>query len=223
MEKKKKEEKEGEVEKDAGKTPKIENSQVEIKLSRDEYDALMNRLEELEGLREKLLRSAADFENAKKRLSREKEEFLKFAHENLIRSLLPVLDNFERALQHAGQVSFSEEGKEDQRLQGVVSGIQMVHKQLTETLKSHGLVKLQTLKETFDPHQHEAVGFVQEEGREDEVVEEVESGYRLHDRLLRASKVRVRMVPPSSERHRDHSEPPAQTEPPSEQKNEEIT
>ena len=94
----------------------------------------------------------------------------------------------------------------------------MVLKQLEEVLKAQGLKRLKTVGETFDPHYHEAVGFIQEAGRVDEIVEEVEPGYRLHDRLLRAAKVRVRIQPadsPSSER--------SSSETPEQEKSEEIT
>ncbi len=152
-----------------------------VTLSRQEYEELLRRLKELEDSRDRFLRSAADFENAKKRLARERDEFVKFSQEKLLGELLPVLDNFERALAHAG------DSKDP-----VVSGIQMVFKQVNEILKSQGLVRLKTVGELFDPARHEIVGFVSGKGREDEIVEEVEPGYFLHDRLLRAAKVRVR-------------------------------
>ncbi len=153
----------------------------DITLSRQEYDELLRRLKELEDLRDRFLRGAADFENAKKRLARERDEFVKFSQENLLRDLLPVLDNFERALTHAG------DSKDP-----VISGIQRVFKQLSEILKNQGLVRVKTAGEIFDPARHEVVAFVSEEGREDEIIDEIEPGYFLHDRLLRAAKVRVR-------------------------------
>lgn len=164
---------------------------AEVTLSREEYQNLMKRLEELEGLREKLMRSAADFENAKKRLARERDDFVKFSQENFIRAILPVLDNFERALTHAQ----SPQQQESPVLKSLVSGIQMVHKQLLDTLKSQGLSRIQSLGEVFDPHKHEAIAHVPEEGPEDIVIQEHEAGYMLHDRLLRAAKVNVRVAP----------------------------
>lgn len=162
----------------------------EIRLPRAEYEELLRRMKELEGMKEQLLRSAADFDNAKKRLARERDEFVRFSQENLIRQLLPVLDNFERALAHAGESSASE---------GLVSGIQLVFKQLVEILKKQGLTRLVTVGQKLDPHQHEVVSHLQQEGPEDEIVEEVEAGYLLHDRLLRAAKVRVRVSPEKEE------------------------
>lgn len=136
-------------------------------------------------MRERFLRSAADFENAKKRLAKERDEFVKFNQENLLRELLPVLDNFERALSHVPE---NLEGP----VKAVLTGVQMVFKQVAEILKNQGARRIASVGEIFDPHQHEAVGYVHDKGRENEIVEEVEPGYFLHDRLLRAAKVRVR-------------------------------
>ena len=153
----------------------------EVTLSRQEYEELLRRLRELEDSRDRFLRGAADFENAKKRLARERDEFVKFSQENLLRDLLPVLDNFERALAHAGVSK-----------DPLISGILQVFKQMNEIFKNQGLVRLKTVGEIFDPARHEAVAFVPGKGREDEIVDEIEPGYLLHDRLLRAAKVRVR-------------------------------
>lgn len=155
-----------------------------ISLPKKEYEATLARLKEFEAKKDQLLRSAADFDNAKKRLARERDEFIKFSQENMIRELLPVLDNLERALAHAGD----EKGEASR---GIATGVQMVFKQLGEILKTQGLKRMKTLGEKFDPHCHEAVGFVESAGKEDEIVEEVEAGYLLHEKLIRAAKVRV--------------------------------
>ena len=161
-----------------------------VSVPKAEYENTLARLKELEGIREKLLLSAADFENAKKRLAREREEFGKFSQENLIRHILPVLDNFERAIGH-----FKPEEENVKELKGIVTGIRMVYKQLSEILRNEGLVRIQSVGKPFDPHRHEAVSHVPESGPEDEIVEEVQAGYLLHDRLLRAAKVKVRVAP----------------------------
>lgn len=161
--------------------PKQESEAGKAPLSRQEHEELLLRLKELEDLRDRYMRGAADFENAKKRLARERDEFVKFSQENLLRDLLPVLDNFERALAHAGASK-----------DPVISGIQMVFKQMNEILKNQGLIRLKTIGELFDPARHEIVSFAAGGGREDEIVDEIEPGYFLHDRLLRAAKVRVR-------------------------------
>ncbi len=167
--------------------PSPENSE-----SQQELEQLRAKVAELEGMRERFVRSAADFENAKKRLARDKEEFVKYSQETLLRDLLPVLDNFERALAHIPAGA-------DGPAKAVLTGVQMVFKQMTEILKSQGLKRIVSIGEDFDPHKHEAVGYVHDKGKENVVVEEVEPGYSLHDRLLRAAKVRVRGASPQNQ------------------------
>jgi molecular chaperone GrpE len=168
-----------------------------IEIPAQEYEDLKKKVEELEGLRQKFLLAAADYENAKKRNSKEKEDFIKFSQERILREILPVLDNFERAVGHATEASASASAYEDlrQNLKTVISGVQMVQKQLFDILKRHGLKRIETTGQAFDPHFHEVVAHVPEEGKEDHIVDELESGYMLHDRLLRAAKVRVRVSP----------------------------
>jgi len=168
-----------------------------IEVSAQEYEALKKKVEELEGLRQKFLLAAADYENAKKRNAREKEDFIKFSQERILRDLLPVLDNFERAVDHATTASANASAYEDlrQNLKTVIDGVERVEKQLTDILKMHGLKRIETTGQMFNPHFHEVVAHVPEEGKEDQIVDELEPGYMLHDRLLRAPKVRVRVSP----------------------------
>lgn len=168
-----------------------------VEVDAQEYEALKKRVAELEGLREKLLLSAADYENAKKRNAREKEDFIRFSQERILREILPVLDNFERAVNHAGEASLKASGEEElrQNLKTLIEGVERVEKQLFDVLRMHGLKRIDTKAQLFDPHFHEAVAHVAEEGKEDHIVDELESGYMLHDRLLRAAKVRVRVAP----------------------------
>jgi len=168
-----------------------------IEVSAQEYEDLKKKVQELEGLRQKFLLAAADFENAKKRNAREKEDFIKFSQERILREILPVLDNFERAVGHATMASASASAYEDlrQNLMTVISGVERVQKQLVDILKMHGLKRIETAGQIFDPHFHEAVAHVPEEGKEDQIVDELEPGYMLHDRLLRPAKVRVRVSP----------------------------
>ena len=168
-----------------------------IEVSAEAYEDLKKKVEELEGLRQKFLLAAADYENAKKRNAREKEDFIKFSQERILRDLFPVLDNFERAVGHANTSSANASGYEDlrQNLKTVISGVERVRKQLTDILKMHGLKRIETAGQTFNPHFHEVVAHVPEEGKEDQIVDELEPGYMLQDRLLRAAKVRVRVSP----------------------------
>lgn len=155
-----------------------------VTLTKEEHAKFFAQLRELEAFREKFLRTAADYDNARKRLAKEREEFLKFSQEKLIRDLLPILDNFERALTH------SESGDK-----AVLAGVQLVSKQLLEMLARHGLKRLPSEGQPFDPRLHEAVERVEEKGPEGVIVKEITPGYQLHDRILRPAKVRIRVSP----------------------------
>ena len=133
---------------------------------------------------DKLLRMAAEFENQKKRLQRDKEMALKFAEENLLRELLPSLDNLERALSQdrAGE-DFSAK---------LVEGVEMTWRGLLNTLGKFGLTPMQVVGEPFDPNFHEALAMEASNlVPEQRVLQEYEKGYLLKDRLLRAAKVVV--------------------------------
>ena len=147
--------------------------------------------QELEALRDKLLRNAADYDNARKRLQREKEEFVKFSQERLFRELLPILDNFERALSHLGEPGSDAQNSS----KALATGIQMISKQLLKVLAGHGLKRFSSVGEPFDPHRHEAIDQVEEEGPEEVVIKEILPGYLLHERVLRPAKVEIRVRP----------------------------
>jgi len=136
---------------------------------------------EVEAGQDRYLRERAELENFKKRMQREKNEAVRFASEPLLRDLLPVVDNLERALQHG-----SAEG------QSVVEGVQMVLKSLLETLERHGVKRVEAVGEPFDPSKHQAIAHVEsEEHPANHVAEQHLIGYQLHDRLLRPAMVSV--------------------------------
>jgi len=156
---------------------------ADVRLTKTEHEELLRKLKDAEALQERMLRSAADFDNAKKRLTKEKEDYFKFALEGTLYELLPVLDNFERALAHR---------VDDPAQKALWSGIELIHKHLQEVLKSRGLSRMETLKEPFDPHLHESIGHVfSEKEKEGNVAEEVVAGYLLNGKLLRPAKVKV--------------------------------
>jgi len=145
---------------------------------------LEERLAEVEREREEYLndlkRVAADFENYRKRVARDQEGLVARAHERLVKELLPVLDDLERALEAAAQ---HEEAKLEE-------GVRLVHRELVEALAREGLVEVETDGQ-FDPHVHEALvsqPSVQEDGS---VIEVLQKGYRLGDRVLRPARVVV--------------------------------
>ena len=153
----------------------------------EEHAKLLERVKELEGLREKFLRSAADYDNAKKRLAKEREEFIRYGQEKILRDLLPILDNFERVLAHVNELE-----------KGVAAGIHLTRKHFLEILGSHGLKQFSSEGEPFNPHFHEAVDQVVEDGPEGIVVKEIAPGYKLHDRVLRPAKVKIRVAKPTA-------------------------
>ncbi|MFH1504717.1 MAG: nucleotide exchange factor GrpE [Candidatus Omnitrophota bacterium] len=133
---------------------------------------------------DKYLRLQADFDNYRKRSYKEKIEFIKYANEMLILELLDILDNFERGIKAADQ-------KKDFDL--LHQGVDMTAKQLHTLLESKGLKKIKAVGEKFDPHLHEPMEVVEEEGAEEDIViEEMQSGYTLNNRIIRAVKVKVK-------------------------------
>lgn len=129
----------------------------------------------------RLLRMQADFENFKRRVRQEKEEFYKYASESLMLQLLPVVDNFERALAAGG-----DDGK------NLLTGIQMIERQLKEVLQKEGLQAIETVGQEFDPNLHDAVMQVEsDEYSANTCVEELQKGYRLKDKVIRPAMVKV--------------------------------
>jgi molecular chaperone GrpE len=132
---------------------------------------------------ERLLRQAAELENFKKRTLREREESIRFANEAIIKDLLPVVDNLERAVAHA------QEGGNGKPL---VEGVEMVIRGLLEVFNKHGVTQIEAKGQPFDPVKHEAMAQIESEDHEPNmVVEEHHKGYLLHSRLLRPALVSV--------------------------------
>lgn len=136
--------------------------------------------QENRALKDRVLRTMADYENYRKRSDREKQEYFKYALADMIRDLLPILDNFDRALDHA------EEGDEFHK------GVLLIYKQLNDVLKRHGVTPIDEANVRFDPNIHEAV--VREENNSvpsQTVMAILQKGYFLHDRVLRPAMVKV--------------------------------
>ena len=151
--------------------------------------------EQLKKAQDQVLRTAADAENFKKRLQREKEEQTRYANEAFMRDLLPVIDNLERALEH------SEAGSDQESL---AEGLNMTHKGFVDTLGRFGCIPVEAVGKIFDPNFHEAVS--QEESTKHEintVLRELQKGYTLKDRLLRPAMVVVSKHP-SREANTNH-------------------
>lgn len=141
--------------------------------------------QERDELRERLLRTAADFDNYRKRTDRERREQAEYASADLVRDLLPVIDDLERALAAAGT-------GDDPQLAALRSGVEMVHRQFLDVLARRGVEPIETVGQQFDPVWHEALATEPAEGRaEDEITAEIRRGYRMGQRLLRAALVKV--------------------------------
>jgi len=154
-----------------------------VNIPKEEYEALKAKAAEADSLNDKYLRAAAEFENAKKRLEKERIDFLKFANEALISEFLPIIDNLEIAERHI---------KEAKDFKAVREGVDMIQAQIQDFLKDIGLERIKTAGEKFDPRLHEAVE-VEESGDKGEglIVAELKPGYKFNGRLLRPASVRI--------------------------------
>ncbi len=159
---------------------------VEAQLRAD----LQQAQEEAASLKDQYLRTVADMENLRKRTQREKEELAKFANENILRDILDVVDNLERAVDHAEQAEMGETGA------GLLEGVQMTLTQFSQVLKKYGVEPVEALGKPFDPALHQAMGQLEtEEHPANAVAQELQKGYTLNDRLLRPSMVMVAKAP----------------------------
>lgn len=134
---------------------------------------------------QRILRVQADFDNFRRRTQKEKEELGKYASSKLITELLPVIDNFERALQAS---------EENAEFESFSKGVSMIFRQLESVLAAEGLSAMKSVGEPFNPEYHQAIMQVEsEEYEEGIVVEEVQKGYMLKDKVLRPAMVKVSM------------------------------
>jgi molecular chaperone GrpE len=146
-------------------------------------DELARAVEEREQLRDRLLRTTAEFDNYRKRIERERREMADRVSEGVLLDVLPIVDDLERAL----AAEAGGEGADAYR-----RGVELIHKQLTDLLARRGVKPLEALGADFDPHLHQAVASEPAEGHRDgEVIAELRRGYLLNDRLLRPAMVKV--------------------------------
>jgi molecular chaperone GrpE len=161
-----------------GNTPTAVVDPAEIQRQRDEYYDL-------------LLRKSAEFDNYRKRVERERQGLADAAASGILEELLPVVDDLERAL----KADAGGEGAEAYR-----RGVELIHRQLMETLRKRGVRAIDALGADFDPYYHQAVAHEAVPGRrEGEIIEEFRRGYMLADRLLRPSMVKVAKAEKESE------------------------
>src|ERR1700716_529260 len=148
----------------------------------DGDDPMASMQADLDRFRDLALRSQADFENYKKRCTREKEEGIKYANTSLLEKLVPIVDNFELGLAAARG-----EGEKSP----IYSGMSLVLKQLQDFLADHGLQPIEAVGQKFDPNLHEAIAHEASHAPEGTVTRQTRRGYRFKDRLLRPSSVVV--------------------------------
>lgn len=156
-------------------------------------DELAGKTEECKALNDKYLRLAAEFENYKRLTQRDQREQIRFGNEQLLKELLPVLDNMERAIKSA-------------RTNGgdtaLVQGVELTLKQLSGILAKFGVQAIETTGRDFDPNAHQAVSYgPSNDVPVNKVLDEFQKGYRLHDRILRAAMVSVSSGPAYSSEH----------------------
>ena len=163
-----------------------ENTDTE-ETSEDENTEEDNLEKEIETLKEEKIRLLAEMENLRKRFEREKVETIKFGSINLARDILSPGDNLERALD-----ALPEDENHPQSIKNLIDGLKMVLKEFKSSLEKHGVKKIESLNQKFDHNFHQAMMEVENNDVEEgTVVQEVQSGYTMHDRLLRAAMVGV--------------------------------
>jgi molecular chaperone GrpE len=162
----------------------------------DPVAALQRELDEALAEKQKnwdlYLRERAELENFRKRMQREKEDLVRFANENLLREILTVVDNLERAIEHARN--------QDETVQGLLEGVEMTLSQCHKLLEKFGVTPVVAVGEPFDPTWHEAMGQMEsDEHPPNTVLQEMQKGYVLNDRLLRPALVMVAKAPANKE------------------------
>ena len=169
---------------DNDKYESVTEDQEMPEASSSEPQDLENLKKERDSLYDRLLRKQAEFENYKKRMEREKSEFMQFASSELIKELLNALDSFDLALRNAAA-----EGKGGEK---TLRGLELIYKQLQDTLARFGLKPIESKGKRFDPNFHQAVSTqATKEVEENTVIEEMRKGYTLNGRLLRPAMVTV--------------------------------
>ncbi len=148
---------------------------------------------EKEALGDRLIRLQADFDNHRKRTLKERQDSLQYGHENFVKDLLRTVDNLARAIEHASQSGGGD-------LEGMLQGVELVQRDLLETLTKHAVSEIDVAEGMFDPNLHEAMAQVEDPERPaGAIVQVLQKGYVLRDRLLRPARVIVAKAPVEQE------------------------
>jgi molecular chaperone GrpE len=188
-------------EEQANNTSATVNTAEKIEAAEQPAEDSASRLEQIEkekqDLYDRLLRTTADFDNFRKRVSKEKDDLLRYGNEKIARELLPVIDNFERALEQAKNSADNKALRE---------GIEMILKQLMTVLEKFGVKNFTAVGQPFDPNKHEAMLHQESsEHEENAVISEFQKGYYLHEKLLRPAMVSVAKKPAENTEGGDQS------------------
>ena len=171
--------------KDTENEPSVNDNKQDEENNLDTEDD--NLIKEIENLKDEKIRLLAEMENLRKRFEREKIDTIKFGSINLARDILSPGDNLERALD-----AFPEDEEHTQNIKNLVDGLKMVLKEYKNILEKHGVKKIETIDKKFDHNFHQAMMEIEKDDvDEGTVVQEIQSGYTMHDRLLRAAMVGV--------------------------------
>ncbi|MFA6321124.1 MAG: nucleotide exchange factor GrpE [Candidatus Omnitrophota bacterium] len=155
----------------------------EIILTKKEYEELKAKADERDSYFDKYVRAHAEFENARKRIEKDKIEYCKYANEGFLLEFLPILDNLEMAEKHI---------KEAKDFNAVREGVDMIQLQMQKFLKDIGVERIKVNGEKFDPHMHDPIEVVESDEKDDgKILAELKSGYRFNGRLLRPASVKI--------------------------------
>ena len=168
--------------------------EAKIKVSRKEWEKMEEKAKKADEYFDQVLRMKAEFENYRKRMNREREEFAKFAAEELIYDLLMVIDNLENAVSAA---------KKTEDFHMLLEGVELTRKEALRVLSQWGLEEVKAKGEKFDPEKHEAVMQVDSDEEEGKIVEEMRKGYCLKGKLIRPSMVKVARRNEDEQNNRD--------------------
>lgn len=161
----------------------VDSESIPTDTLEEKENLLEKKDKEIREATDKYLRLVAELENFKKRSSRDQLEYMKYAYEPVLRDILPILDNIERAYYHS---------KESHDFQKLIEGLQLILKQSQEILSKLGVTSISAKGEVFDPIKHQAISQVEtDEIPENHIVEEISKGYLFKDRVLRPSMVSV--------------------------------
>ena len=173
------------------KAPETQPPEGDVVLSAKDHEALKAKADEAESLKDRYLRALADFDNTRKRLERDRDASMQFAAERIVTSLLPILDSFEHAIKAMEQAP---------QPASTLEGVKLIHRQLLDLLEKEGVQRIAAIGKPFDHHRHEAVQQVETcDAADNTIVEEVQAGYMLRNKMIRPSLVKVAKAPGAQE------------------------